>query len=268
MPRIIIIIPCFNEENRLPKPEYRRFLFNNNIEMLFVNDGSTDNTLYVLNELKKEFAAQVQILTLPKNAGKAEAVRRGVLATGKLDKRDIIGFMDADLSTPLEEIGYFINEFRDTNIQFVFGSRFSRIGAHITRFHHRHYFGRFVATLVSLYLGIPVYDSQCGAKFFHAGLARKLFMDPFVSRWLFDVEIFRRIALLDMKVAECSLELPLHTWVEKGGSRISFNDYLNLPLEFFKIIRHYLHQKNSTRFTIDSIKTLIALESQTINASK
>lgn len=263
MSKIIIVIPCFNEETRLPVQDYRRFLFTGTADLYFVNDGSTDQTSRILLELKNEFSAKVQILELPKNVGKAEAVRRGILAIDVVEKRDIIGFIDADLSTPFEEIEHFISEFNDTRIQFVFGSRISRIGASIKRFHHRHYFGRIVATIVSLYLGIPIYDSQCGAKFFHAGLARKLFLDPFVSRWLFDVEIFRRFSSLNMRVTECSLELPLHTWIEKGGSKINLKDYLNLPFEFYKILRHYLHKKASTNNAWISAKTLISLEPHT-----
>lgn len=253
-----IVIPCYNEETRMPLQEYRRFLFNNPINILFVNDGSMDQTMFVLEGLKKEFPSQVNILSLPKNVGKAEAVRRGILATEDLELNDIIGFMDADLSTPLEEINYFLGEFGNSKIQFVFGSRISRIGAKIIRFHHRHYFGRMIATLVSTYLHIPIYDSQCGAKFFHVGFARKLFMDPFVSRWLFDVEIFRRIALLDINVKDCSLELPLHTWIEKGGSKIGFKDYLRLPFEFYKIVYHYINKKKILTGLMTPPKSYIA----------
>ncbi|HVU95478.1 MAG TPA: glycosyltransferase [Puia sp.] len=245
MPKITIVIPCYNEETRLPVREYRRFLFNAALDIYFVNDGSTDRTIRLLEDLKDQFPLQVKILSLEKNVGKAEAVRRGILAANTLDKNDIIGFMDADLSTPFDEVDYFIREFGNPRIHFVFGSRFSRIGAQIRRFNHRHYFGRIVATLVSVYLQIPIYDSQCGAKFFHVGFARKLFMEPFVSRWLFDVEIFRRIALSNMKVQDCALELPLHTWIEKGGSKISFSDYLKLPLEFYRVFRHYIRKRNA-----------------------
>jgi len=250
MPKTTIVIPCYNEEKRIPIQDYRCFLFNNTTEVLFVNDGSTDRTQLLLQELQQEFPLQVRVLPLPNNVGKAEAVRRGILATEELEKNDIIGFMDADLSTPLEEIKYFISEFTNGRIQFVFGSRISRIGAQIIRFHHRHYFGRIIATMVSMYLRIPIYDSQCGAKFFQVGFARKLFMAPFVSRWLFDVEIFRRIDLLDINVKECALELPLHTWIEKGGSKISFKDYVQLPLEFYKIFAHYINKKKILRHLV------------------
>jgi glycosyltransferase involved in cell wall biosynthesis len=263
MSRITIIIPCFNEEERLPLQDYRRFLSKNEINILFIDDGSTDRTMNLLELLQKEFSAQVKILSMNTNVGKAEAVRRGILATEEFNRRDIIGYMDADLATPLEEIFYFLNEFKNPNIQFVFGARFSRIGAKIKRFHHRHYFGRVVATLVSLYLRIPIYDSQCGAKFFHVGFARQLFMTPFVSRWLFDVEIFRRIALLNIKITDCALELPLHTWIEKGGSKIRIQDYAKLPIEFCKIVLHYLKEKRYSFLFTSPERTLIATISNT-----
>jgi glycosyltransferase involved in cell wall biosynthesis len=243
---------------RLPVDDYRRFLFGNrHVNILFFDDGSIDRTNLVLENLKSEFLSQIGILTLDKNVGKAEAIRQGILTTAHLDKKDIIGFMDADLSTPFEELDCFIREFNNPSIHFVFGSRFSRIGAKIVRFHHRHYFGRFVATFVSIYLRIPIYDSQCGAKFFHVDFARKLFMRPFVSRWLFDVELFKRIHLLNLKVEECSLELPLHVWIEKGGSKIAFRDYLALPFEFARICLHYFKRENRHHSRIHSYNLTI-----------
>jgi glycosyltransferase involved in cell wall biosynthesis len=250
MPQVTIIIPCYNEETRLPLHDYRQFLSEYQGQLVFVNDGSTDRTLDVLKELQKDFSLHVNILHLKKNMGKAEAVRRGILEASSDENIDIVGFMDADLSTPFEETGYFLDAFRDARFKMVFGSRISRIGANIQRFHTRHYFGRILATLVSIYLMIPIYDSQCGAKFFHAGFAKKLFAEPFVSRWLFDVEIFRRIALYGLNVEECCYELPLHTWIEKGDSKLVMRDYIQLPLEFYRIINHYLDKRNTVNISL------------------
>jgi len=259
MAQVTVIIPCYNEANRLPVQEYRKFLFNNTENnIVFVNDGSTDDTLGVLEQLRCEFSAQIHILHLPTNVGKAEAVRKGILSQTNSKNRDIIGFMDADLATPFDELRHFLFEFSNPRIRFVFGSRFSRIGARIIRLHHRHYFGRIVATLVSIYLNIPIYDSQCGAKFFHGNFARRLFMEPFISRWLFDIELFKRISLLGLNVEDCSLELPLHSWTEKGGSKIGIKDYLRLPLEFGKVIKHYAHNKGHLN-NIHSVPNSIAL---------
>ena len=239
MSDVVIVIPCYNEEARLAVDAYKAFLLENTMNLLFVDDGSSDGTLMVLERLQSNFPAQVQVLHLDKNMGKAEAVRRGIMQVCEGKGTNIVGFMDADLSTPFEEIGYFLGGFANKKIEFVFGSRIARIGARIKRYNYRHYFGRVVATLVSVYLKIPIYDSQCGAKFFHTDFAVHVFRQPFVSRWLFDVEIFRRIALLGIDVENCALELPLRTWIEKGGSKIALKDYLKLPFEFYKIIHYY-----------------------------
>jgi dolichyl-phosphate beta-glucosyltransferase len=156
---------------------------------------------------------------------------------------DIVGYLDADLSTPLEEMNDFDAIFKKRNVDMVFGSRISRIGSHIQRFNYRHYFGRTIATLISLYLKIPIYDSQCGAKFFHKELAKEIFNEPFISRWLFDVELFRRIQLSGRDIEHCCWELPLDTWIEKGDSKIKVKDLLKLPVEFMRIVRHYGKKK-------------------------
>jgi dolichyl-phosphate beta-glucosyltransferase len=252
---VTIIIPCYNEAHRLPLQEYKQFLSESQVDLLFVNDGSSDETLEVLESLKENYPEKVNYLHIETNMGKAEAVRRGMLYAKLYGNSAIIGFIDADLSTPFQEIRYFLEAFADTKVEFVFGSRIARIGANINRFNYRHYFSRAIATLVSMYLKIPIYDSQCGAKFFLADFVGPLFMEPFVSRWLFDVELFKRIAVLGIEVNNCAYELPLHTWVEKGGSKINFKDYLHLPFEFYKIVRYYSNNNKIAFIQRHKLKT-------------
>ena len=239
MLRVAIVIPCYNEASRINQEAFRAFLATQPFNIIFVNDGSKDDTLSVLKNIQAEFPTQVHIINLEQNRGKAEAVRRGVLKVACIGNYDIVGFMDADLSTPFRELKYFIEAFEDEHKPFVFGSRISRIGARIKRYSYRHYLGRVIATAISIYLHIPIYDSQCGAKFFYPDFAKRVFREPFVSRWLFDVEIFRRIALDGLDVETCALELPLHTWIEQGDSKLGLKDILRLPFEFYRIFRHY-----------------------------
>lgn len=250
MSAITIIIPCYNEANRLPAAEYRKFLSENEDMLIFVNDGSTDATLPLLYSLQQEYPSQITVLDLEKNSGKAETIRQGMLWATHLQPDAIIGFMDADLATPLEELIYFKTAFRDPRLSFVFGSRIARIGANIHRYQARHYLGRVIATFISNYLRLPVNDSQCGAKFFHAGFARQLFAEPFVSRWIFDVEIFRRISLMGIRVDSCTLELPLHTWIEKGGSKLVLRDMIKLPWEFYRVMNYYADKRNSADISL------------------
>ena len=79
MLELTIIIPCFNEAKRLPKDQYRNFISQtDSIKLLFVDDGSTDNTATVLSELQKEFPDKIELLLADTNKGKAEAIRLGI----------------------------------------------------------------------------------------------------------------------------------------------------------------------------------------------
>jgi len=250
MKQVTIIVPCYNEETRLPLREFQEYLSVCKEQIVFVNDGSTDRTLEVLKGLQSDFPSKVEIIHLKKNVGKAEAVRQGMLACASNEFSDIIGFLDADLATPFDEIAYFVEAFNNHRFELVFGSRIPRIGAHIERFPSRYYFGRMAAAMVSMYLGITIYDSICGAKFFRARLAKQLFEEPFVSRWLFDIEIFRRLGFYGLNLGECGYELPLHTWIEKGGSKLVMRDFVKLPMEFIKIINHYLDKRNVAKVDV------------------
>ena len=97
-----IVVPCYNEEKRLDVASFRDFNSpSHTITFLFVNDGSTDKTLQLLQSLQAADPNKFSVLSLPQNQGKAEAVRRGVL-TAIESQPDYVGFWDADLATPLQ----------------------------------------------------------------------------------------------------------------------------------------------------------------------
>lgn len=179
---------------------------------------------------------------MPKNSGKAEAVRTGILKAAKETNADYIGFWDADMSTPLQEINWFI-EFSGGNLHhdIVMGSRISRLGSNIDRKMMRHYLGRVFATFTSVILKLKVYDTQCGAKLFKREIADSLFNNPFRSAWFFDVELLARFIKIygHSKTYEKVLEVPLTQWEEVKGSKLKALDFLKVPFELLKIKRHY-----------------------------
>ena len=221
IPNTTIVIPCYNEEKGISNNEYSNFL-NNNSEVLicFVNDGSKDNTVRVLNVLKDKHPTQIHILSLEKNSGKAEAVRAGIQYCNTHFEHQYIGYLDADLATTLEEF-IDLRNYLQGEIVFSFGSRIRKIGSIIERENSRFLIGRIVATFISNILDIKVYDTQCGSKLFTKEISEKLFEKEFISRWLFDVEIFYRMILLfgREKAIKKMLEIPLKLWVEKGDSK-------------------------------------------------
>jgi dolichyl-phosphate beta-glucosyltransferase len=241
--RAVIVVPCYNEENRLDVEEFRRFALDpHQVEFLFVNDGSSDRTVDVLTKLAASDSSRFSLLDLPKNGGKAEAVRQGTLAA--IAKRpEFVGFWDADLATPLGELPGFLELLTgDPELHLIFGARVRLLGREISRQPARHYVGRVGATLISSSLGIAVYDTQCGAKLFRASdELESVFARPFLSRWIFDVEILARYIELwgRNRTARATYELPLRRWHDVRGSKVRSGDFLKALNDLWRIRRAY-----------------------------
>ncbi len=242
MQKVGLVVPCYNEADRLQVDAFLSFLTSHDhYHILFVNDGSTDQTKLILGELAKR-NDHIDILNLEHNSGKAEAVRAGVLHLSKHESFPFIGFLDADLATPLNEILAFEKlMYADKHCKLVLGSRWKRLGSRIQRSTFRHYLGRLFATVVSLLFGLSVYDTQCGAKLFRNENLDIIFGDSFVSNWFFDIEIICRYQrqYQNKPVDDWAAEIPIHAWNEIGGSRIKFLDFITAPWALLKIKWHY-----------------------------
>ncbi len=244
----IIIIPCYNEAARLQPEAFKKFAkLNPQFHFLFVDDGSADATVKVLENLHDANPIQLQLLELEKNQGKALAVQQGFHYAQQLPYK-IIGFWDADLATPLSQLPLMREIFdQQTQLKMVFGSRVNLLGRNVERKIFRHYLGRIFATCAAFILELPIYDTQCGAKLFKSDFKlQQIFRDPFASKWCFDVEILARyIALIkggtdnDTKMKDIIYEFPLHQWQDVGGSKMKWYDFIKGPYQLFKIFTTY-----------------------------
>lgn len=242
-----IVVPCYNEASRLPSETYLEFLDSRvDVRFLFVDDGSTDDTQGVLRQLCDSSSGRCEFLHLPENQGKAEAVRRGVLHALETDA-SLVGFWDADLATPLREIPVMAAVFEDRpKVLMVAGSRVRLLGRDVDRDPFRHYAGRLFATVVSLMLDAPVYDTQCGAKLFRScSTVENLFREKFITQWIFDVEILARLRQAIGPAAwsqpgDLVYECPLQTWHDVSGSKVRPQDFLHAPLDLLAIYRTYM----------------------------
>lgn len=241
MQKTCIVIPCYNESERLTLETFDMFIkAERNIDFLFVNDGSNDRTLQILQKFQTLHPNRVEVLNLEQNSGKAEAVRLGVVCVCEKNIYEFVGFWDADLATPLSEITNFLSQILNRPKYIAIGSRMKRLGAVVERKRSRHLLGRVFSTFSSIILKMPVYDTQCGAKLFSCKLSG-LFTEKFITSWLFDIELLARYrntygisgALNDI------IEIPVNSWIEKGGSKLKLKHMLKVPMELLSIHRKY-----------------------------
>jgi len=246
------VVPWYNEAHRLHAEPFFEFLaLDHPVRFLFVNDGSTDETLSLLEAMRqgaieRGYPDRIAILDKKINGGKGEAIRDGMRAAlaESGSSCEYIGFWDADLATPLAAIPQLLAVLEATpHLQMIFGSRVRLLGRRIERNPARHYLGRLFATVASHTLSLPIYDTQCGAKIFKVtpDLAHVL-ADPFISRWIFDVELVARYLQLRGRdfCYSTIYEFPLDSWEDVGGSKLRSFDFVYAALDIFRIHRRYL----------------------------
>ena len=248
-PSIAIIVPCYNESARLnPKP-WLKFLAHpgsSAISFFFANDGSTDDTQARLEELSASARQAAQrygahVFHFPQRRGKGEVVRRAALRVlQECPEFDYIGFWDADLATPLAELLEVIALLEQRALDGVFCSRIKRLGAVVRRKPTRHVLGRVFATAASLVLDLPVYDTQCGAKVFRTECLRSVLAEPFVSTWIFDVELIMRMARSGF---DRLYEKPVHSWTDVPGSKLTLRHMAKVPVDLWRLHRLYNRKK-------------------------
>jgi hypothetical protein len=178
------------------------------------------------------------VIGLDVNGGKAEAVRAGMRWAIEHGAQ-FLGYADADMSTPVSEILRLSRLIESCDAKVIIGSRIRILGRDIDRTLSRHIAGRLFATCASIALNMPVYDTQCGAKFFRATpLLSNALAQPFTSRWAFDVELLGRLVspLRDNGyVPGDIIEEPLMAWRDVAGSKLSSSAAVKATLSLARI---------------------------------
>lgn len=236
--KIGIIIPCYNEEKRLNVSAFQDFLnTEKNYHLCFVNDGSNDNTLSILKELQSNQKEKVSVVNMRKNSGKASAVRHGARYLYSRKGIEYLGFIDADLSTNFKDFKALVRTLKkNNNLDMVYGSRKKGHGK-IQRSFFRYIFSQITKLLINVILGLPVEDTQCGAKVFRRRIIPVICNMPFKTKWLFDVEIFIKLKHYYGKKQVLSKirEQALKRWVHVDNSKLGIRDALQIPYKLLTI---------------------------------
>lgn len=234
---IDLIVPCFNEASRWNDAYWRQLFELPDVHWTFVDDGSTDGTATQLARTAAHGPATV--LTVWPNGGKAEAVRRGMLAALN-DGTDGVGFMDADGAFHIDDVAYLIQSFRQhvlvgRDFDAVWSSRVALAGRGIERHASRHYIGRIVATILSQGEDQMPYDTQSGLKFFApSDRFRQVLNEPFRTRWVFELEILSRWRASTGEHLRV-WEEPLSQWQDIAGSKVRGVELLRIARELLVI---------------------------------
>ena len=232
VPLLSIIIPAYNEEERLPSTLQKILAFINDqefeSEVLVIDNGSRDRTAAIVREVARKHPNV--FLYQEQTAGKGLAVRRGMLqATGKY--RFIC---DADLSMPIDEVLNFLPPQLE-NVDIAIGSREAAGAVRHNEPLYRHWVGRAFNALVWM-LAVPGFkDTQCGFKCFRAAVAKDLFGVQQLDGWTFDVEVL----FVALKRGYSIEEVPIN-WYFFPSSRIRvIRDSIDMFLDLFRIRRNW-----------------------------
>ncbi|TSE10179.1 MULTISPECIES: response regulator [Aquimarina] len=237
-----VVIPCYNEEKRILSKEFIDFTHSNlGYHLCFVNDGSTDNTLEVLKKLSEGREDNISVYNCVKNGGKGEAVRQGVLHLAKDSQLDYIGYLDADLSTDFKDFDDLVKTIESSKFKIVSGSRMSRMGANITKESARKIISKTINLIIRNILSMSFNDTQCGAKIMDKEIANEMFREKFITKWLFDVEIFMKMRKFygREKAISYICEQPLKRWIHADGSKLSMKDSVKIVGQLAQIAYYY-----------------------------
>lgn len=231
-----IVIPAYNESSRLAEPlrEIINFVTSSklNAEIIVVDDGSSDNTAKVAENVFAEFSdIASRVIRYEHNRGKGFAVKTGLLAA----TADVALFSDADLSTPIEEMHKLVDPIKSDQFDVTFGSRAldrSLIGTHQPW--RREQGGKVMNLIIRTMSGLPFSDTQCGFKAFDMTKFRPFLDVMTIDRFGFDVEFLFVASYHNLRLAE----IPVR-WNDVEGSKVSvFRDTRRMIGELMQIRRN------------------------------
>lgn len=223
-----IIIPAYNEENRLPSTLEQIFSFlskqDYSYEVLVIENGSVDRTFEIAKEFTKQF--ENLIVIHEENRGKGNAVRRGMLEA----KGEYRFICDADLSMPIDELSKFLPP-QLSDFDIAIGSREAKGAIRFNEPSYRHLGGRAINFLIQLLILPNLNDTQCGFKCFRAESTENLFRQQTLMGWSFDFEILYLARRKKLRVTE----IPIHWYFDANSKVNAIRDALIMIVDIFRI---------------------------------
>ncbi|TGN26653.1 glycosyltransferase [Empedobacter tilapiae] len=236
MPKIAIIIPCYNEEERLNEDNIKHLLQHPSITIYLANDGSLDKTSFIINDIANK-NDHCFVIDFDQNQGKANTIYKAIQFISQKEIYDYIGYFDADFSTPAYKMIEMIEALKNSSYEFIFASRIKTLNSRILRKTYRHFIGRIILTLLNLKHHLGIYDTQCGAKIFSKTMIQEVFEQKFYTSWLFDAEVFIRLKNKNLLIY--GNEYSIEDWKDVEGSKLKLNHAFIIFKELYLLYTKY-----------------------------
>jgi glycosyltransferase involved in cell wall biosynthesis len=241
--KVVIIIPCFNEAERI-NLSYFNILFRlNSTAWVFVDDGSTDGTSKILKKYSNK--KNIIYLKLSHNVGKSNAIAHGMnYASSKISNIGWIGFLDSDGAFAISDVENIIKMTSSIGSHdAIYTSRVKMAGRNIKRNNARHVIARLITSLFGLVWKDIPYDTQSGFKLYkYSDDFNSILIKPFKTKWFFDIELSIRNFMYKKENLNV-WEEPVSTWVDMPGSKINYRQSLRISLEVIYIFYLLLGQR-------------------------
>ena len=228
---LTVILPAYNEENRIKTTLEHIFDYirgkDFKVEVIVVDDGSSDYTYEVVEEISKSNDFPIKTFGNDKNMGKGFTVKKGVLQS---NGRFIL-FSDADMSTPIEEFDKML-PLLEKEYDIVIGSRaMYESDIQKRQVWYREGMGKIFNFFVQLLVFRGIKDTQCGFKAFKGDNAKRIFSKVTINRFGFDVELLYLAKKMQLKITEVPI-----VWINSPASRVRcFSDSLLMFMSLIKI---------------------------------
>ena len=240
-----VVVPMYQEELRFDVDYFNQLLQIPNTHWLLIDDGSTDKTLELMNELKSRFV-NLEIKSNSINKGKTVSIldsyRYLINSLGASEFN--LAYLDGDGAFGISDIKRIIlmgetAQFK-SNYFAIYSSRLRISGRDIRRKTSRHLIGRLIVGILRLRFGNLPYDTQCGFKLYlNIPTLNLLLQEPFRSKWFFDIELIKFSRKLKPELTDKLKiwEEPLNNWRDVKGSKLSFKSAPRLIFEMLDLIK-------------------------------